>query len=54
MKFANISLGNNVEIDASTSFNNVDAYSFLMLLKGFHLQKWYRIDSHKQFKLYDF
>lgn len=54
MKIANISLGNNVEIDPSTSFNNVDAYSPLMLLKGLFLQKWYRIDSHKQFKLYDF
>ena len=31
-----------------------NAYSSLMLLKGLLLQKWYRIDSHKQFKLYDF
>lgn len=49
MKSANISLGNNVEIDPSTLFNNVDAYSPLMLLKGLLMQKWYRIDFHKQF-----
>ena len=40
MKFANIFPGNNVEIDPSRSFNNVDAYSSLMLLKGLILEKW--------------
>jgi len=40
MKFADIFFGNNVEIDASTSLRNMDAYSSLMLLNGLLLEKW--------------